>query len=157
MGMIIRKAKLSDAEGMARLYMQFWEVHKGLDPLIEPAFKPDLKNNLKWAEKDVRSRKNITFVAVVDGKVVGYMELLVKKNEHYFKIKKYGYVNAVVVDRKYRRKGIARALIKEGLKIFRSKGLKYVQLSAYVKYRVPKIWERMGFKTTSEMMIRKIT
>lgn len=53
----IRKAKLSDAESLARLYFQFWEPHKKVDPLLEFEKRLTLKSQTESAKKGYQKKE----------------------------------------------------------------------------------------------------
>lgn len=154
--MQIRKAILSDAQALAKLYLQFWEPHAGCDPLLELVKPPSLDLQIKQAKKDIRARNTHIFVADKTGKIVGFIELLIKKNDPIFKVRKYGYVNSCVVDKKHRGSGIARKLLLFGLDFFRQKELTFSKLNVYCTNAAAiRTWEKLGFKEISMNMLRK--
>jgi ribosomal protein S18 acetylase RimI-like enzyme len=153
----IRRAKASDAEQLAKLYLQFWVPHKKVDPLLEFEKKSTLKKQIEFAKKDVNKKGNYIFVAEQDEKLIGFIEFFIKKNCACFKIKKYGYLNAITTHKGYRGKGVARALTNVALKFFKSKGIKYVRTNVYNSNDVAmKTWTKLGFKPQSMFFIKKI-
>ena len=146
----IRKAKLEDAEALARLYFQFWEPHNNVDPLLEFDKKLTLKSQVEFAKKDIRKRDNYIFVADLNGKVIGFVEFFIKKNEDCFKIKKYGYLNSATTHTDYRKRGVAKALTNVALKFFKQKGISYVRTNVYNSNDVAmKTWTKIGFEPQS--------
>lgn len=89
--MIIRKAKLNDAKNILRLYNQsknlYGEDSVGYD-------MEDIKDYIK---------KDSVFLALLENKAVGAMFLEFYTN--------YIYLNTIIVDEKYRKKGIGKALV----------------------------------------------
>lgn len=155
--MEIRKAALKDKEALARLYMQFWKAHPGKDPLIVPKIKPNLGNQIKSAAKDIRKRSEYYFLAEEQGKVMGFIELCIKKNHKLFRIRKFGYISSVVVDNKFRGRGIAKKLVSFAAKFFRQKGIRYMRLNVYFSNKdAIKVWPKTGFKQESMFMLKKI-
>ena len=153
----IRKAKLSDAEDLARLYFQFWVPHKKVDPLLEFDKKMTLKSQIQFAKKDIRKRSNYIFVAEKWGKVIGFIEFFIKKNEYCFKIKKYGYLNSATTHKDYRGKGVAKALTNVALKFFKDKGIQYVRTNVYnINEVAMKTWIKLGFQPQSTFLIKRI-
>ena len=139
----IRKARPEDAEGLAGLYLQFWEPHKNVDPLIGLKGKRDLRTHLAFARRDIKDMKNIIFVAVRGDRVLGYVEALVKKNERCFRIGRYGYFNSAVTDRAQRRRGIAKALTAEMLVLFNTREIEYIKANVYNTNRVAlRTWKK---------------
>jgi len=129
--MIIRKAILSDAEDLAKLYIQFWEPHKNCDPLVELNKKINLKNQTEFAKNDIKRRNRYILVAEEDNKAVGFIEFFIKKNESFFKIKEYGYLNSVAVDKYYRKQGIAKTLTQHAITFLKKKNIRYVKANVY--------------------------
>lgn len=157
MNFIIRKAKEIDAEDLAKLFLQFWDSHNKLDPLLEFEKKVTLKNQIDFAKKDIRKRSTHIFVADLNGKVIGFVEVLIKKNESCFKIKEYGYLNSATTDKNYRGQGIARALTDVALKFLEDKGIKYVKTNVYNSNDVAmKTWNKLGFKPQSTFLIKRL-
>lgn len=158
MNFTVRKAHIYDAEALARLYLQFWEVHKDIDPLIQLAEEPTLQNQVEGAKRDLRKRTTHIFVAVKKetNEVIGCIEFFVKKNEDCFKIKEYGYLDACVIDEKHRRKGVARELTEAALKFFKDKGITYVKTSVYnVNEPGQKVLQTLGFNPQSITLIKR--
>lgn len=152
----IRKARVSDAEDLAKLYFQFWTPHKNVDPLLEFDKKLTLKNQIKSAKKDIKKKNNHILVAD-NGKVIGFIEFFIKKNDNLFKIKKYGYLNSATTLKEHRGKGVAKALSKAALKFLKSKGIKYVRANVYNSNKVAmKTWIKIGFKPQSTFLIKRI-
>ena len=61
MEIIVRKARLSDAVDLARLYIEFWKPHKKSDPLLEFKEKLTLKNQMTAARNELK-REAITYL-----------------------------------------------------------------------------------------------
>lgn len=157
MKFIIRKAMLSDAINLAKLYFQFWESHRKVDPLLEFEKKLTLENQTKVARKNIKKKNNFIFVAVKDRKIIGFIEFLIKKNESGFKVKKYGYLNLATTHKDYRRKGIAKALTKACLGFLKKKRIKYVKTNVYnVNEVAMKTWIKQGFKPQSAFLIKEL-
>jgi len=160
MAIAVRKAKLSDADSLAKLYLQFWEPHKGCDPLI--ALKKELshKNQVAFAIKDIKKSGTHILVAIDgenDSKVVGFIEVLIKKNDACFKISRYGYINACVTDKDERGKGIARKLTEHAFTFLKSKGIKFVRLNVYhINPTAISVWQKLGFKPQSMNMFKEL-
>jgi ribosomal protein S18 acetylase RimI-like enzyme len=153
----VRKARLSDAEGLGRLYLEFWGPHRKVDPLIEMRRKITVKKEIESAKKEIKSKKSFTFVADKDGEIIGFIELLIKKNDRCFKVKKYGYLNAAATLKKYRGKGVAKALAKAGFKSLKDKGIEYVQGRVYNTNKTAlEAWEKIGLKPQSTMLFKKL-
>jgi ribosomal protein S18 acetylase RimI-like enzyme len=155
--MLIRKAKPADAEGLARLYLQFWKAHRDADPLLKLAERPTLKNQKEQARKDIARKGTHLFVSVEDGRILGYIELLIKNNDPLFRVRRYGYLNSCVVDEKHRRKGIAQKLTEHGLDSLKARGIRHVKTNVYRSNRAAlRTWVKLGFKEISKHMTKKL-
>lgn len=155
----MRKAIPCDAEAVARLYLQFWEVHKDIDPLIELKESPTLASQIEEAKRAIRKRTTYILVAVEKetNEVVGYIEFLIKKNKDCFKIKEYGYLDACVTDKKYRRKGVAQKLTEAALTFFKDKGITYVRTNVYNGNEpAQEVLQDLGFNPQSTIMMKMV-
>ena len=96
----------------------------------------------KYLTKLLRARNGRLFVADMDGKIVGYAEVSIKKLPPIHVHDREAYVGVIFVDGLYRRKGIGTMLLKEAEKWAKGKGVFslaltvfYKNKSAYVAYR----------------------
>lgn len=72
---------------------------------------------------DVEERK--VFIAVLSGRVIGYIAVYVKAQPSFWEIKKVGDISGLMVHKDYRRKGIASKLLGKAIDFFKEKGVKY--------------------------------
>ena len=157
MKILIRKANLSDAKYLAKLYLEFWEAHEKCDPLLQFKDRLTFKNQMIAAKRDIKKKNNCIFVALKNDKVVGFIELFIKKNDKFFKVKEYGYLNSAVTLEGYRNKGIAKKLYIAATKFLKDKNIKYVKTNVYNSNIVAlKTWQKIGFKTQSSIMVKRI-
>ena len=155
--MIIRKAILKDAEQIAKLYLQFWEVHKDKNPLHQPHWKINYKNCLIDTLDAIQDKEYEMYVAYESGIVMGFILIVIKEHPEFYNVKRYGYIEEVVVDKNYRRNGIAKKMVRFVLKHYKKKGLKYVQIAAEIKLPIAiKAWESLGFKQETIELVRKL-
>jgi hypothetical protein len=98
--MKIRKASKKDLKDLAELDKQFWEIHTGMDPFISPSKKLTNKDHLKHAKEIINNKEknNFYFVSDLDGKVIGAVNFQIKKNDKFFKLKKFGYLDSITDD-----------------------------------------------------------
>lgn len=158
----IRKAKTKDVDEISGLQDKLIEYHHKLRKgEIEPWEELVSSHKDLWkefAKTAIRSYKKVIFVAVDnDNKIVGYTAGMIKKNIPIFKIKKLGYINDLFVIKKYRNKGIAEKLLKTIEKWFKSKNIKYVEVSADTKNKLgQKVWHKFGFEDCRLNMMKEI-
>ena len=155
--MEIRRAKLSDAAAVGRLFLLFWDSHKGVDPLLKLKKKPTLKSEIEQAKKWIRKRKTVMFVATESDSVIGYIEATTKKSAPIFKVKRSGYIEAVVVDKKYRNSGVGKSLVLHALDYFKKRGIRNVKANVYFSNKsAVQFWKKAGFKDISKNVITSI-
>jgi GNAT superfamily N-acetyltransferase len=155
--MIIRKAKKGDEEQLARLYLQFWEVHENKNPLHQLYYKINYKNCLKDMKETIQDKDYSLYVAEKEGEIWGCVLIIIKKQSKYLKIKKYGYVEECFVDKKHRRKGVATKLVNYALDCFKKKGCKYAQIAVEIDLPIAKkAWESLGFKPETIELVKRL-
>lgn len=155
--MIIRKAEKKDTEQLAKLYMQFWEVHKDKNPLHQPYWKINYKNCLKDMKQLDSYKDYICYVATENEKILGFLLFTIKKQSKFYRVKKYGYLEECVVDKKYRGKGVARKLAECALVYMKSRSIKYVSGTVEIDNTLAlKVWQKLGFKQSSIDILKEI-
>ncbi len=153
----IRKARLYDAEALAKLYLQFWEPHKKADPLLEFKKRITLQNQIESAKRNIKKKNNYILVASEKDQIIGFIEFFIKKNEKGFEIKEYGYLNSATTDKDHRGKGVAKILTYEALKLLKAKKIKYVRTNVYNTNNIAmNVWMKLGFKPQSTFLIKRI-
>lgn len=141
---------------MARLFLQFWEVHNNVDPVIKPKKKPTIKNQAETAKKDVRKKSKITLVAEEE-EVIGFIQVDIKNNDDFFRMKKFAMLSACVVDINHRKKGVAKQLTEEAVKEVKKRNVKYMKTECYnVNKDAMRAWEKLGFQKISTNLLRKL-
>jgi len=157
--MKIRKATKDDLNDLAELDKQFWKVHSGIDPFIEPAKKLTMKNHFKHARKIINNKKknDFYFVCEINDKVIAALNFQIQKNESFFKVKKYGYLDSITVHKDYRKKGIARALTNFALNFLKKKGIKYVKFHTnWENKNAINAFKKMNFKEKNIMFYKRV-
>jgi ribosomal protein S18 acetylase RimI-like enzyme len=151
--MIIREAKKRDVNAVAKLDKQFWDMHKKLDPLIVPK----KINHIQNAKQVIRRRGNLYYVAEIDYNIIGAINFEIMKNDPFFKVKNYGYIHAIVVDKNNKVKGVAKKLTKFALEFLKEKGIKYVRSDVYLKNIIArKTLKSFGFKDKSVNLLKAL-
>ena len=86
-----------------------------------------------------------TFIALVDGRVVGYITVFVRERPGFYAIKEVGSISGLMVHRTYRRAGIGSRLLDEAFAFFKGRGLRYFTVyTAAVNHAAIKFYERNG-------------
>lgn len=118
---IVRKAKLEDAKGIARVHVETWQsAYKGQIPDSYLDSLSVVHRSERW--RDILSKPEdnaTTIVAEVDGRIVGFCSVSHCRDDDM--PKDTGELWAIYVDKDYAGKGIGTALHKEGLNILKNK------------------------------------
>lgn len=138
MGIKVRPAQLSDAEGI-------WEIRNepaSLAVAANPEIIP-LDKHIAWfTDKYFSGKENVCFVAEVDGNVVGYSRFDLGQNKNQ-------YINSIAIASSMHGKGIGTLLLKQSIEQLKSQ----IPIHAEVrKFNIAsiKMFERVGFKKISE-------
>ena len=122
-----------------------------LSQLNPRAKRCDLKKARQVFRELSRSNQQFIMVYEVDGRLVGTAELVIKHNLTHG-CKPYGFIENVVVDQRYRGKGIGGKLIESCIKIARERGCYKLILTC--KDELVKWYGRFGFKEFGEKALR---
>lgn len=144
--MKIRKAKLKDIEQITNYGIKLISYHQKLDSYfaVDKGAKDCYRKIFK---KSIYSKNSNLLVAEKDGKIIGYALGGMHPRLSIFKIKKIGSVNDMFVEEKFRKNGISKRFMEELGVWFRSKKIKYVEISVHVKNDMgKKTWAKYGFR-----------
>lgn len=147
---LIRKATLADIPRIIELWKAleaYHVLHHGYGRGIF-SYRPDrLALYVKFLKKQLRRRNAAIFVAALGGNVVGHVMVQTNRLPPIYVHDKDAYVCEIVVDERYRGKGIGTMLLKEAERWAKKKGLYSISLfvhtgnkSAFAAYR------KSGFK-----------
>jgi len=102
-------------------------------------------------EQGARDGSSAYFIAEAGGAIVGSAVALIKRSmsQSYARVKPYGYLANVYVERSHRRAGAGRALTLAAIEWLRSRGCAVVRLQASSEGRP--LYESMGFVSSGEM------
>ena len=144
-----RKATIADAELIAaHRYAMFAEMGQS-DPEPLQAMR---RNFVPWAERMIATGKYVGWIVEDGGKPAasgGFLELdwpphpLDPAGQHR------GYLLNFWVEPEYRRQGLARKLVREGIAESKGRGIRVTALHASDAGR--RVYETMGFQATNEM------
>lgn len=148
-------AILNDAEDIARISYQVGKMH---DEAVPEYFKPtDESEHLRIVKDMLKSRDNIVFKAIYEGRICGVLFLrIVEKLGQGATYSKYGVITNFGVDENYRKKGIGTALMVKVEEYVKEQGLEALDLSVFVfNSNAIKFYERLGYKAL-DLNMRKI-
>ncbi len=155
--MKIRKAKPEEVGRIADLQQELMLHEKKIDPTYYSISKYARKRFVEFAKKKIRDRSSRLLVAIVDGKIVGYILGWVKERPPVFKLRKVGCISDFFVIEEFRRRGIGEKLVQRMLAWFMNKKLNHVELVVTSRNKLGlTVWEKLGFKEYRKIMRRKI-
>lgn len=146
----IRKARQSDTEHIVALWKEFMDFHRQYDAHFTRSRYGHMKFK-DFVSKKISARNALVLVAQVNRRVVGHIIACIDPYPPVFVEKRYGAIYDLMVDSRFRRRGIGRRLLSETRKWFRKKGIKRIELSVAVTNPLAmRFWNRVGFKTYIE-------
>jgi GNAT superfamily N-acetyltransferase len=148
--MKIRKATKKDVPSIIELWKELVSCHRKRfwSPSELFRFK---KNSVSLARKYIKkllnARNSRVFVADMDGKVVGYAEVTIKKLPAIYVHDREVHVGVIFVDGLHRRKGIGTRLLKEAERWAKSRGIFSLALTVFEKNKPAlSAYKKFGFK-----------
>lgn len=154
-GYIYQKSKTEDFDSILSLTNQLYKAEQPFDKNIKDGYYNTEKGR-KELLKDIKARKKLFFVAVLDNNIVGFVDgFIINKEDVY--IEKIAYLDRISVDSKYKNKGIGSQLLNHFTSVVRDKGAKYIKLNAF-KNNIPAIslYEKNDFNEYSIFYMKKI-
>jgi ribosomal protein S18 acetylase RimI-like enzyme len=117
-----RDDDLTDLLTLSREFFQEYESHHQDLFRIDRLSDGDIVDYFsRWMDKD----DGETFVAVTRESIVGYITVYVRTQPSFWKTKKVGVISGLMVQRAYRRRGIAERLLAGAKAFFEEKGVRY--------------------------------
>ncbi len=148
-------AQITDIDEIAKLYPQIFESMGEQEPFY---YKKAEQN--KYYIKEIITNDDSDFIiAVEDGKIVGFALIEEMKTPPYdcFVPHKYTFIMDVVVDKDYRRKGIATALIAKVRKWAEDRKSDYIELNVLSKnIQAINLYENLQFEECAKRMRLKL-
>jgi GNAT superfamily N-acetyltransferase len=159
----IRPADMNDLDDLTRLYFDFHEfhVHGVPDRLISLGDRDTYDSSgLKQAlEKIFKSDDSIIFLAIANDQAVGFAEVYYREDEsNPLRVAwRYGDLQSLMVDEKYRKHGIGRLLVETSEKWAKDKGAAEMRLDIWEFDQGPlHFYENIGYHTLRRKMFRNL-
>lgn len=120
---------------------------------------PDVEDGYRWFFGTQLEEKNVVLlVAELDGALAGYVYGTVEGRDWALLLDKHGAVHDVFVDARFRRRGVAKALMEAALVALKAKGAPQVVLySAAPNAEAQALFERLGFRRTMVEMTKELS
>lgn len=152
---VIRKAKLKDIDLILnfekKLIKSADDIINKYCPLhfIDYQLKKDYEEILsKYIKGRIYSKNDAIFIAELNRKPVGHMIISIKKSHPIFEMEKYGKINTVYIEEKFRGKSISSRLKDEAFKWFKKKDINRVSLNVFPdNEKAINAYKKWGFST----------
>ena len=164
MGLKIRPATNKDVVGVYKVFLNLLKV--------EDESLKDVANNLmnlrkrkknfeveakKELIREFKEKKSLYLVLVNNKKIIGYCYGSYEKpKDPFFDRPVIGYLNSLVIDKKFQNKGFASKLYQEMEKWFKKNKCEYIRLEVFFKNSAVNIYEKWGYKTAISKMVKKL-
>jgi len=157
--LLVRRATYSDVEKLTELgilLQQHSEKSNSLIWRITAEGKALLREKV---ENELVDAKRHTFVAEMNGEIIGFIQGEVEKRTDYFP-RTVGSISTAYVVGNFRRKGVGRMLVKRLCEFFSSEGVEDVTLRYIIGNKeAERFWEKLGFQpviTTAKTVLDRL-
>lgn len=141
---VIERPGLQDFPEIFPLLKQLWPDKEFSEEKLNGIFEKGLYNS-----------HQAYLVAKYEGKIVGFVSLVIK--DSLWDEGKLGHINELVVDRFHRNKGIGKDLLEEIIKVAKEKSCKRVELdSAFRRKEAHLFYKSQGFEKCNFLFSKKI-
>lgn len=151
-----RAMRKGDLDAVSKLAGQLVRQHHGFD--AKRFFLPDDPEGgyRYWLGKQLDDPEAVLVVAEVDGEVAGYLYGGLEARDWARLLDAHGAIHDIFVDPRFRRRGVASALMRAGIAMFEAKGAKQIVLSsATPNLEAQALFESLGFRKTMVEMTRE--
>ena len=154
---IIRKAKISDFQGIHNLIMQVHKLHvnerndiyKDVDPMDFEEFRTELSNS-----------NNIYLIAELENEIVGICFSQIKEisNNKIMKNRKILHIENICVDENHQKKGIGKKLYKQIVQLDKEKNIDNIELMVWgFNENAIKFYKNLGMNIKNLKFEKKIS
>ncbi len=154
---IIRKAKISDFQGIHNLIMQVHKLHvnerndiyKDVDPMDFEEFRTELSNS-----------NNIYLIAELENEIVGICFSQIKEisNNKIMKNRKILHIENICVDENHQKKGIGKKLYKQIVQLAKEKNIDNIELMVWgFNENAIKFYKNLGMNIKNLKFEQKIS
>jgi ribosomal protein S18 acetylase RimI-like enzyme len=124
--------RFDDLLSLSREFFHEYEAHH------QDFFKIDRlkdENILGYFASFLEHEFRQAFIAVENGRIIGYITVYVKDQADYWQVKRVGDISGLMIQKEYRRKGIAQKLLAKAKEFFASQGVKYYTVFTAIENR----------------------
>ncbi len=152
---VIRPATKEDLDSATQLVVRLKRLNSEFDPLLEVV--PDIEQAArKYLENAMASSTSVLLVAVEGTKVVGLLKGDVE-DRIFYRPKYVGIIREFYVLPEYRRKGIGKRLMMEGVEQLRKKGAEVIMASFPALNEIAiYFYKKMGFRPVEYLFAKEV-
>jgi GNAT superfamily N-acetyltransferase len=144
----IREAKITDYECVNALFTEELAFHIEIEPEL---FKmPECVMTMDWFRDLLRKVNTIMYIAEVDGKAAGLIQVMVgdSPNDPIFRKRRYTHIEDIVVAQEYQHRGVGRELMQAAHMWAKAQGALAVELWVWqTNERAIQFYKHLGYTT----------
>jgi GNAT superfamily N-acetyltransferase len=141
---VIEKAKIKDLKDIMKLDEKLFNYDYIFDKTLNLSWSSKNKNYYK---KRILGKDSLVLIVKFENEIIGFLTATIEKGDDWRKIKRIAELESMLIESKYRGKGIGTVLIKEFFKWARLKGIKRAMVTAsYENKKAIEIYKRNNFK-----------
>jgi ribosomal protein S18 acetylase RimI-like enzyme len=151
----VRRATKKDLKPVARLAAQLIALHHQWDPQRFFTVENSEEGYAWFLGTQLKAKNAVVLLATVDSEIAGYLYGTVESRDWAMFLDDHGVVHDVLVDERFRRQGVAKALMIAGLKELEAMGAPRIVLhTATANTQAQALFETLGFRRTMVEMTR---
>jgi len=152
---VIRPARKEDLDAITQLIVRLKRLNAEFDPLLEVA--PEIVEvSRKYVENALESPSSVLLVAVEGDKIVGVFKGDVE-DRIFYKPRYAGVIREFYILPEYRRKGIGKRLMMEGIELLRKKGAELIMASFPALNEIAvNFYKKMNFRPIEYLFAKEI-
>ena len=152
----VREARKSDLKDIQTLGWKLENYESKYDPLFDLT-EQTKKKYLNWIMRCFKNKGFKFFIALYNGKIIGFGFGQLTRAIPVYQVKKLGYIWHIIVEDKFQEKGVGKSLLKKLENWFKLNGLEYIELdAAYKNKKIVKIWTHLGYDSHWIRMRKKL-
>lgn len=153
---LVRSAHIDDHAMLRGLYQQIDDLHYHAHPDLFQTPNNE-QRTLEYLREQIDSPDSAVFVALVANRIVGLSNVLVKEKSENAIVKhqRYAEVDEIVIDKRFRRRGIASTLLQASIEWARQQNnVQSVRLGVFAfNEDALRFYEAKGFQTLYRQMV----
>jgi len=152
---VIRPARREDLDAITQLIVRLKRLNAEFDPLLEVA--PEVVEvSRKYVENALESPSSVVLIAVEGDKIVGVFKGDVE-DRIFYKPRYAGVIREFYILPEYRRKGIGKRLMMEGIELLRKKGAELIMASFPALNEIAvNFYKKMNFRPIEYLFAKEI-